>query len=148
MHAIWRRYADSAAGRVLQQFPTHAERKAAYCFVWQHLVYISPGEMNHLVELFYPETVQWRLMREAAARSRIPPYMLWADAEATALYDRLLRQTLFIELSDGARIDVFRRANAGIVSSPSSSAAAYHSKPTTETSGSCLTQSSSSSASW
>lgn len=100
----------------LQQFPTHAERETAYRFVREHLVYISAGEMNHLVELFYPETVQWRLMQEAAARSGIPTYRLWADAGASALYDRLHRQTLFIELSDGARIDVFRRANAGVVS--------------------------------
>lgn len=100
----------------LQQFPTHAERETAYGFVRQHLVYVSPGEMNHLVELFYPETVQWRLMQEAAARSGIPTYRLWASAEAAALFERLLRQTLFIELSDGARIDVFRRANAGVVS--------------------------------
>ena len=38
-----------------------------------------------------------------------------ANPAATALYRKLLRQTLFIELSDGARIDVFRRANAGVV---------------------------------
>lgn len=100
----------------LQQFPTDAERETAYGFVREHLVYVSPGEMNHLVELFFPETVQWRLMQEAATRSDIPIYRLWADASAAALYDRLLRQTLFIELSDGARIDVFRRANAGLVS--------------------------------
>lgn len=100
----------------LQQFPTHAERETAYAFVRNHLVYISAGEMNHLVELFYPETVQQRLMQAAAFRSGIPTYRLWADAKGAALYDRLLRQTLFIELSDGARIDVFRRANAGVVS--------------------------------
>ncbi len=100
----------------LQQFPTHPERETAYGFMREHLVYVSPGELNHLVELFYPETVQWRLMQEAAARSGIPTYRLWAHEEATALYRRLLRQTLFIELSDGARIDVFRRANAGVVS--------------------------------
>ena len=33
-----------------------------------------------------------------------------------ALFERLRRQTLFIELSDGARIDVFRRANTGLIS--------------------------------
>ncbi|MCF8146168.1 MAG: hypothetical protein K9N21_19850 [Deltaproteobacteria bacterium] len=100
----------------LQQFPTLAERETAYGFVRKYLVYVSPGEMNHLVELFFPETVQWRLMQKAAAQSDVPIYRLWANTKAAALYDRLLRQTLFIELSDGARIDVFRRANAGLVS--------------------------------
>jgi hypothetical protein len=41
---------------------------------------------------------------------------VWADRVATSLYDTLLRKSLFIELSDGARIDVFRRANAGVIS--------------------------------
>jgi hypothetical protein len=71
--------------------------------------------MNHLVELFFPETVQWRLVQAAAERARVPKYQIWANREALELYNRLLRQTLFIELSDGARIDVFRRANAGVV---------------------------------
>lgn len=99
----------------LQQFPTLPERETAYGFVRQHLVYVSPGEMNHLVELFFPETVQWRLMQAAAERAGVPTYQVWANPASTALYRRLLRQTLFIELSDGARIDVFRRANAGVV---------------------------------
>lgn len=99
----------------LQQFPAVAERETAYKFVREHLVYVSPGEMNHLVELFFPETVQWRLMQAAAERAGVPTYQVWANPAATALYHRLLRQTLFIELSDGARIDVFRRANAGVV---------------------------------
>lgn len=99
----------------LQQFPTHPERKTAYDFIRKHLVYVAPGEMNHLVELFFPETVQRRLMQEAANRTGIPPFQLWANKEASELYNRLLRQTLFIELSDGARIDIFRRANAGVV---------------------------------
>lgn len=100
----------------LQQFPLPQERQAAYDFVRNHLVYVSPAEMNHLVELFYPVTVQWRLMEEAARLHSIPRYRVWAHPAATARYARLLRQTLFIELSDGARIDVFRRSNAGLIS--------------------------------
>ena len=99
----------------LQQFPQH-DRETAYDFVRHHLVYVSAAEMNHLVELFFPETVQWRLMEAAAARCGIPHFRVWADATATACYRRLLRQTLFIELSDGARIDIFRRLNAEVIS--------------------------------
>lgn len=99
----------------LQQFP-HGRREAAYDFVRNHLVYVSTPEMNHLVEDFFPETVQWRLMQAAAERRGIPNHRIWSDPAAAADYERLLRQTLFIELSDGARIDVFRRANAGVVS--------------------------------
>ncbi|MFO1045214.1 MAG: hypothetical protein U0941_25845 [Planctomycetaceae bacterium] len=99
----------------LQQF-TLEERAAAYEFVRKSLVYISTAEMNHLVELFYPETVVWRLQAVVAALGNIPQWQVWATAESRELFERIRRQTLFIELSDGARIDVFRRANAGLIS--------------------------------
>lgn len=99
----------------LQQFSID-ERECAYQFVRQELVYVGSLEMAHLVELFYPETVEWRLMQETASRLRIKPYQIWATNEATKLFQSLLRRTLFIELSDGARIDIFRRANAGVIS--------------------------------
>jgi len=98
----------------VQQFKSD-ERETAYDFVRRALIYIGPLEMSHLVELFYPEVVQLKLMQETAAKLGIKPYQVWANADADKLYRRLLRQTLFIELSDGARIDIFRRANAGVV---------------------------------
>jgi len=99
----------------LQQF-TPEERLVAYRFVRDSLVYVNTAEMNHLVELFYPETVVWRLQEEVAKRKQIPTWRVWSTAESRSLFERLRRQTLFIELSDGARIDVFRRANAGVIS--------------------------------
>lgn len=99
----------------LQQF-TLDERQVAYAFVRKSLVYLSTGEMNHLVELFYPETVVWRLQEAVAKRQKIATWQVWATEPSRRLFERLRRQTLFIELSDGARIDVFRRANAGQIS--------------------------------
>lgn len=98
----------------LQQF-TLEEREAAYDFVRKSLVYFSTAEMNHLVELFYPEAVVWRLQQAVAARQNIPTWQVWATAKSRTLFERLRRQTLFVELSDGARIDVFRRANSGLI---------------------------------
>ncbi len=98
----------------LQQF-NNEERQVAYDFVRNSLLYISTAELNHLVELFYPETVTWRLQQEVASRLQIHPWEVWATPESRQLFDRLKRQTLFIELSDGARIDIFRRANAGLI---------------------------------
>jgi hypothetical protein len=99
----------------LQQFQA-AERATAYDFVRRAMIYVSTAELNHLVELFYPETVQWRLQQEVASRESLPAYRVWATSKSKAAYRRLLRQTLFIELSDGARIDIFRRVNAGTIS--------------------------------
>ena len=99
----------------IQQFSTPDDRAAAYAFVRKQLVYIGPSEMRRLVELFYPDEVQRTLLRSVAETRGIPPYRVWASTEATAHYERLLRRTLFIGLSDGARLDLFRRANTGVI---------------------------------
>jgi hypothetical protein len=99
----------------LQQFNV-VDRETAYAFVRNRLVYISPMEMLHLVELTYPEFVQRCLVKDVATRLGILPYEIWAKPRSTELYRDLCRRTLFMGLSDGARIDVFRRANVGVLS--------------------------------
>jgi hypothetical protein len=99
----------------IQQFEP-ADRAAAYAFVRNVVVYIGPGEMLRLVELFFPDHVQRKLMRAAAEARGIPRHRVWSDPGATAAFERMLRSTLFIGLSEGARLDQFRRANAGIIS--------------------------------
>lgn len=98
----------------LQQFAP-AERETAYAFVRHTLVYIGPAEMQRLVEQFYPRTVRDRLIRKIAAERGIPPYRVLGDAVAYKDAERLLRQTLFMGLSEGARIDTIRHANAGVL---------------------------------
>ena len=98
----------------LQQFETH-ERETAYAFLRHALVYIGPGEIQQLVERFYPRTVQVRLFRMVAAECGIPPHRVLIDADARAATKRLRRQTLFMGLSDGARIDTIRHANSGLL---------------------------------
>lgn len=109
-----KRFVESLAAW-LQQFQA-TDREIAYHFVREKLVFISPSEMNHLVELFYPDTVRPRLVRKVAESLGIAQHQVWADPNAAIAFKTLLRKTLFIELSDGARIDVFRHENAGIVS--------------------------------
>ena len=99
----------------LQQFEKD-ERQVAYDFVKQHLVYFGNPEIQHLVQLVYPECVRGRLLREVARQVGKPSYMVWSDNSATEVYASLLRRTLFFGLSDGARIDVFRRATSGTIS--------------------------------
>jgi hypothetical protein len=98
----------------LQQF-AKAERETAYSFVRSALVYIGPSEMQRLVEQFYPRFVRERLVRTIAAQRRVPIYRVLADPDASAAVERLKRQTLFMGLSDGARIDVVRHANVGLL---------------------------------
>jgi hypothetical protein len=99
----------------LQQFAVQ-DRDAAYRFVLDYLIYLAPAEINHLVELAFPECLQPALRIATAEDLEIEPYRVWANSDSSKAYERLLRSSLFMGLSDGARIDAFRRANAGIVS--------------------------------
>lgn len=99
----------------LQQFALD-ERETAYAFVRHALVFIGPGEMQRLVEQFYPRIVRDRLISTVAAERSIPTYRVFADTAARAELERLRRRTLFMGLSDGARIDTIRHANAGLLS--------------------------------
>jgi hypothetical protein len=98
----------------LQQFQA-AERETAYAFVRKTLVYIGPSELQRLVEQFYPRIVHDRLIRTIAEERTMPAYRVLADPAVRADVDRLQRQTLFMGLSDGARIDTIRHANVGVL---------------------------------
>jgi hypothetical protein len=107
------RFAESLAGWLSQFDQQH--RKAAYDFVKNRLIYLSPPEIQRLVEQLYPRFVEPHLREDAGQAANVAPYMVWANSESRQLFERKRRQVLFIGLSDGARIDVLRRANAGIL---------------------------------
>nr|VFJ68580.1 MAG: hypothetical protein BECKFW1821C_GA0114237_10157 [Candidatus Kentron sp. FW] len=100
----------------LGQFKTLEERKTAYDFVRKRLVFTSTAEINRLVELFYHRYVHQDLLRGAAETHGIPSYEVMVNERARETFHRLRRKTLFMGLSDGARIDVLRRSNAGRLS--------------------------------
>jgi hypothetical protein len=106
------RFIESLA-RWLQQFAEQDERREAYRFVKERLIYISHTEMHRLVERFYPTVVRPELAREAARAADVREYQVWANDEARRRFKVLKRCSLFLGLSDGARIDVLRRANIG-----------------------------------
>jgi hypothetical protein len=72
--------------------------------------------MQHLVELLYPEVIRPRILADVARSANIPTYMVWSKSDTVALYKKFLRQSLFFGLSDGARIDTFRRSTTGLIS--------------------------------
>lgn len=116
-------YSDFPAGvRFLESLVSwlrrfdEADRAAAYAFVKGRLVYISTLEMQRVIETFIPETVTPYLRRSVAAELRIKPYEVWKTSEGATAFKRRLRRCLFVGLSDGSRIDVLRRANAGRLS--------------------------------
>jgi hypothetical protein len=99
----------------LQQFAPE-DRQIAYDLVRNHLIFISSAEMQHLVNrafsIFGRKLLETRLIQKTGA----PPYAIWKDSLGKQTYNDLLKRMLVVGLSDGARIDGFRRANVGILS--------------------------------
>ena len=116
-------YADYLAGARfieslatwLQQFSSD-DRFIAYNFVKNDLIYFNTPEIYRLVEKFFPEFVQEDLIRTVSRRFGIPKYKIWSTEEYIKEYKWERRKTLFMGLSDGARIDVLRRMNVGSIS--------------------------------
>lgn len=96
----------------LRQFEPD-DRPIAYSFIRNRLVYISTAEMHRVIETFIPETVTPYLREAAAAEVGIKSYETWGNTQGVEAFNRLLRCSLIVGLSDGSRIDVLRRANSG-----------------------------------
>ncbi len=94
----------------LDQFGTAEERALAYDFVMRKLVFCSGTEMSHLVSIAYPDFIRPRLLREVAAEAGLNERHVAKVADSLSFLIRQ-RQCLFLGLSDGARIDAFRRYN-------------------------------------
>lgn len=107
------RFVESLA-RWLSQFETSDERRIAYEFVMTRLVFCSEAEMRHLVEVAYPDHVRPALLARVAAEypadlgTNLHRVSRIARSQHFAAWQR---RCLFLGLSDGARIDAFRRAN-------------------------------------
>lgn len=95
----------------LKQFGTNVERETAYAFVRDRVVFISAADMRHLVETSFPDVIRPSLITDTAPVIGIAPHRVTEVIRHQA-YARALRQTLFLGLSDGSRMDIFRRAAA------------------------------------
>ena len=102
------RFTESLASWLSQFTPD--ERPTALEYLRSHLVFISTAEMNHLVSIAYPDHIRPILLDLVARKTGINKWKKKSIA-ASSSFERLQRRTLFLGLSDGARTDVFRRAN-------------------------------------
>ncbi|WP_067984792.1 phosphoribosyltransferase-like protein [Neptuniibacter pectenicola] len=99
----------------LQQFSPE-DRANAYNFIKHNLIYFSPAEIYRLVEKFFPEFVQKDIISSVAKANGTPSHKIWSSSKNIKDYQIECRKTLFMGLSDGARIDTLRRMNAGTIS--------------------------------
>lgn len=97
----------------LTQFKTSEDKKTAYAFIIQHLIFISNDQISHLVNITFSEKVNPILIQKTAAKLSIEPYLVRKIVESQD-YKEMLRKSLFIGVSDGSRIDLFRRSKREI----------------------------------
>lgn len=94
----------------LEQFASLDERKTAYAFVLSRLVFLSHAEMAHFAAIAYPDVIRPVFIDQAAKDAALPPFRVSQVLSADA-FTQLQDASLFFGLSDGARIDLFRRSN-------------------------------------
>ncbi len=92
----------------LKQFPSPEEREVAYKFIRQRLIFINQREMHHLVNLSMP-MFDSEARRLVAKKLGLKFHETWNDVKAARRLRLLRMRTLYVALSDGAHIDVFRR---------------------------------------
>lgn len=94
----------------LEQFETLDERKAAYLFVLRRLVFLSQAEMAHFAAIAYPDVIRPVFIAQAAKDASLPPFRVNQVLTSSA-FKQIEGASLFFGMSDGARIDLFRRSN-------------------------------------
>lgn len=95
----------------LTQFKTSADRETALNFVRNHIIFISQREMQDLARFLYYEQIVPRILDKILEDRHLPPF---AYGDAFKSFFEYLRRCLFIGLSDGAKIDFFRRHNIDV----------------------------------
>lgn len=108
------RFLESLVGWLLQ-FDS-SDREAAYDFVRRRLTFISAVERERLVDNMYPRIVLPRILQDVADDHHIAPWQIYTSDKARHDLEVTRRRTLFLGLSDGARLDSFRHANVGRIS--------------------------------
>ncbi|WP_130857295.1 phosphoribosyltransferase-like protein [Olivibacter jilunii] len=93
----------------LSQFEHIEERRWAYDFIKDHLIFISNNQITHLVNITYAEKINPVIVDKTATSIGISKYLVRKIAKSTH-YKSILRRSLFIGLSDGSRIDQLRRS--------------------------------------
>jgi len=98
----------------LGQFKSYEDRRTAYLYLRKHLVYVGQPEMHQLIRLAMPE-MERDARRRVAEKLGIPFYQTWSNVKAKEALKVMSLRTLYVGLSDGARTDIFRRDNEGVL---------------------------------
>lgn len=103
------RFFESLA-RWLFQFKDPADRRRLLTFVREELVFISRDELNHAIACVYPDVIKPDLVATVAAELGVPRWRTRRIINSVEFLT-LRRKTLYLGLSDGARLDRLRRSS-------------------------------------
>lgn len=84
------------------------DRNTAYEFIKSKLIFVSEAEMRHLVGLSYPDHIREVLLKKVASHTEQPSYLV-SKILGSDDFRIARRRSMFLGLSDGARVDVLRR---------------------------------------
>ena len=95
--------------RWLRQFGPN-DRRRLVTFIREELIFVSRQEMHHAIACVYPDFIKRDLILRVAEELDVSPYRV-REIVASNEFRTLRRKTLYIGLSDGARMDRLRRLN-------------------------------------
>lgn len=107
--AAGERFFESLAGW-LGQFPDPDARRRLTSFVRSELVFVSRDEINHVIACAYPDFIRPMLIKRVGDETSTSRFRVHAITSSRA-FRSLRRKTLYLGLSDGARLDRLRRSN-------------------------------------
>ncbi|MDB4901786.1 MAG: hypothetical protein JWQ63_1067 [Mucilaginibacter sp.] len=93
----------------LTQFKELEERRVAYAFIMEHLIFISSNQLLHLVNITFADKINPIIIEKTAKFNLFSKYKI-RKIVISSSYKFFLRRSLFIGLSDGSKIDLLRRS--------------------------------------
>lgn len=94
----------------LNQFKTIEERNTAYNFIKDNLIFFSNIQVLHLVNTTFNTIIEPILIDKAAEVLKLNKYSICKIIN-DPVFTKISRRSLYIGLSDGARIDQLRRSS-------------------------------------
>ena len=98
----------------LNQLPSD-KRNTAFQFIKKRLLYVTHDQMKQIISIVYQDYIIPILLKQVSREIKPQiPYWNVAQILASDEFKVLLRKCLFVGLSDGSQIDIFRRSNSAI----------------------------------
>lgn len=107
--AAGERFFESLA-RWLGQFDDPEDRRRLVAFVLGDMLFIARDEIDHAISCVYPDFIKRALIARVAAETRTSPFNVRRIVGSLA-FRTLRRKTVYLGISDGARLDRLRRAS-------------------------------------